>query len=192
MFSGSASGAVTSYAPDMAKSALLHANFHTSSTDTLKTPGSPSGQITPEQYCEIESLLVVGRKEDALRKSIQYHEWSLALLIGSVCGADKYAEVVQSYSHSHFPRATPLHLLTLMYADLGSKAILNSPSASTTTTSSHTTITNTNGPSNDVLTLWRHNLSAILSNKPNNWQQLASILGYRLQQESKVNIFVFF
>lgn len=186
VFSGSATGAVNSYTPDMSKSALLHANFH---TNTATGVGSAGG-VSADQYTEIEALLVVGRKEDALRKAIQYNEWSLALLIGSVCGPEKYNEVVHTYSSSHFPKSTPLHLLTLMYANVGSSIVLNSTANTTGTNTSSTnttstTITNTSS-GGDALTLWRHNLSAILSNKPSNWQQLASYLGYRLQTESKV------
>lgn len=194
VFSGSANGTLASYTPDMSKSALLHANFHShaanggDATDSSKAPVGASGTPTAEQYTEIEALLVVGRKEDALRKAIQCGEWSLALLIGSVCGPEKYSEVVHTYSSNRFPKATPLHLLTLMYADVGSSIVLNTTANTTggvNTTSSSTTITNT-GSGGDALTLWRHNLSAILSNKPSNWQQLASFLGYRLHTESKV------
>ena len=194
VFSGSATGAVTSYAPDMSKSALLHANFHSGTASGASGSASGSGVVRADQYTEIEALLVVGRKEDALRKAIQLNEWSLALLIGSVCGPERYSEVVHTYSSSHFPKATPLHLLTLMYANVGSGVVLNS-SANTTGTGTANTYTNTTSTSitntstsGDVLTLWRHNLSAILSNKPSNWQQLASYLGYRLQTESKVSM----
>jgi hypothetical protein len=160
VFSGSASSTLTSYAPDMSKSKELHASF---------TPPAPAAAATnPERYVEIEALLVVGRKEEALKKAIQCGEWSLALLIGSVCGADKYQEIIRGYSASHFPPSAPMHLLTLLFANQGTSAILSTAKA------------------DDALTMWRHNLSAILSNKTSNWQQLASFLGYRLQAESKV------
>lgn len=168
VFSGSAASSITSYAPDMTKPRELHANF---------TPKCALTAVGAEQYSEIEALLVVGRREDALKKAVHYGEWSLAILIGSVCGADKYQEVVRSYSASHFPASAPLHLLTLMYTNQATPAVLgaNPPSSS----------------SEDALALWRHNLSSILSNKPSNWQQLAKILGYRLQSESKVCLVVY-
>lgn len=161
VFSGSAATSITSYAPDMAKPKELHANF---------TPKHGATTVGAEQYSEIEALLVVGRREDALKKAIQCGEWSLAILIGSVCGAEKYQEVIRSYSASHFPASAPLHLLTLMYTNQATSAVVGTQQ------------------SDDVLSLWRHNLSSILSNKPSNWQQLAQFLGYRLLSESKVRI----
>jgi hypothetical protein len=161
VFSGSATSTLTSYAPDMTKSKELHGSF---------SPPAPATAMNPERYVEIEALLVVGRKEEALKKAIQCGEWSLALLIGSVCGADKYQEIIRGYSASHFPPSAPMHLLTLLFANQGTSAILST------------------SKSDDTLSMWRHNLSAILSNKTSNWQQLASFLGYRLQAESKVRV----
>jgi hypothetical protein len=165
VFSGSASSAATSYVPDMSKSKELHGAFNPTSVST-----AAGSALTRDQYVEIEALLVVGRKEDALRKAVQYGEWSLALLIGSVCGPEKYQEVIRSYSASHFPPAAPMHLLTLLYANQGTSAVLST------------------SKTEDALTMWKHNLSAILSNKTTNWQQLAMFLGYRLQNESKVRL----
>jgi hypothetical protein len=149
------------YTPDMGKSKDLHAAHQA-------TAGAAPMSVTAEQYVEIESLLVVGKKEEALKKAIQYGEWSLALLVGSVCGAEKYQEVIRGYSASHFPPSAPLHLLTLLFANQGATAVLST------------------AKTDDALTMWRHNLSSILSNKTSNWQQLATYLGYRLQSEAKV------
>ena len=160
VFSGSTSS--SSYSPDMTLSKELYGAF--------KPTDGKGGDVSTDQYVEIEALLVVGRKEEALRKAIQYGEWSLALLLGSVCGADKYQEVIRSYSASHFPASAPMHLLTLLFANSGSSAVMS---------------TNKSG---DALVMWRHNLSAILSNKASNWQQLATFLGYRLLSESKVSL----
>ena len=164
VFSGSASSSLASYVPDMSKSKQLY--------DTCK-PTTTTATMTSEQYVEIEGLLLVGRKEEALRRAISYGEWSLALLIGSVCGPEKYQEIIRGYSAAHFPAAAPMHTLTLLYANQGSAAVLG---------------TDKPAVRDEVLTLWRHNLAAILSNKGANWQQLAAFLGYRLQNEAKVSL----
>ena len=189
VFSGASNA--TAFVPDMTRPKQLYASFAPSAPTGVVTSvdgngasvGDVATAVGTEQYAEIEALLVVGRREEALKRAIELREWSLAMLIGCVCGAEKYQEVVRSYASSHFPAAAPLHLLTLMFANQGASAVLSSSSNANATGTASTV----GDDSNNLLTLWKHNLSAILSNKASNWQKLARFLGYRLHSETKVN-----
>ena len=146
----------------------------------------------------MESLLLLGQREEALQLAVASKQWALAMLLSSVSSADKYQEVVRAYANSHFPVGTPMNLLSLMYsnqamrslveiADYPTSITINTNMISGTTTSTSTTATATaHGGSNDQLKMWRLNLAAVLSNKSTDWRSILKVLGYKLQMVEEV------
>lgn len=69
---------------------------------------SSSSMTNGDMYATIESLLLHGRREEAAQMAADGHDWGLAMLIGSVCGSQKYQEIVRSFAATHFPKTSPL------------------------------------------------------------------------------------
>lgn len=68
----------------------------------------------------------------------------------------------------------------------GSSAPTDASTSSSSNASSSSSSSNSDSSAVDVLTVWRHTLSAIISNKGSDWKHLSRCIGYRLLTESKV------
>jgi hypothetical protein len=191
--------------PDMSASRLLYDRF----SDGLITAAAPSGpSLTTTSsipssssnhslYLEMESLLLLGQRDEALQLAVASKQWALAMLLSSVTSADKYQEVVRAYANSHFPVGTPMNLLSLMYSNQAVRSLMeiaDYPTTTATTTntsiiSGTTTTTHAahgSSSSSDQLKMWRHNLAAVLSNKGTDWRSILKMLGYKLQMAEEV------
>jgi len=175
--------------PDMSASRLLYDRF----TDDLINRGAVGGgggggggsSVTKDGlYVDMEGLLLLGQRDEALRLAVASKEWALAMLLGSVSSADKYQEVVRAYANSHFPAGAPMTLLSLMYSNQAMQSLMNIPDYPTTTTITGATTVHHVG--NDQLKMWRHNLAAVLSNKGTDWRGVLKVLGYKLQTAEEV------
>ena len=70
-----------------------------------------------ELHLMLETLLLAGKREEAIAVSVMHKEWAMAMLIASNCGSVEYSEVSKAYAESSFPAATPLHLATLLFSN---------------------------------------------------------------------------
>ena len=136
--------------------------------------------IQSQQLSQIETLLMLGRREEAVKIAMEIPNWSLAILISSVCDKSTYQEVIRAYSDFMFPRTSGLNLLAHIYSNQAENMIrhggkvLGGINTGTTVTSC---------PSE---AMWRRNLAAVISNKVDDWSALARHIGDRVLQESGV------
>ena len=70
-----------------------------------------------ELYLMLETLLLAGKREEAIAVSVLHKEWAMAMLIASNCGSVEYSEVSKAYAENCFPASTPLHLATLLFSN---------------------------------------------------------------------------
>lgn len=153
---------------------------------TPKSSNYPSiGDNSVSRPCtnlEIENLLLLGRREEAINYAMDNNEWAMALLISGICGTQLYQDVVKRYANACYPSESSLHLLSLVYSN---QAL------------SSTRIPKQLGPSplqvntRTIVSLWRRNLASILSNKGEQWKQLVRMLGDRILTEKKVFFFIY-
>lgn len=121
---------------------------------------------------------MLGRREEAVNIAIQANNWPLAILIASVCEKKTYQDVVKAYSDYSFPRSSGLNLLSLIYSNQAENTIRHGGKLLT----SNASIDNN----------WSKNLTAVISNKVDDWSQLARHIGDRVLQESGVSFIIFF
>ena len=67
--------------------------------------------------------LIRGNRESALEAAIGGKAWALALVIASVCGADKYKEVVRLFADNDLTHGTPAHTLALVFSGQAEAAV---------------------------------------------------------------------
>lgn len=66
------------------------AAYHQASTSALANSSSSAAAVE----AEVSAHLMAGAREAALTCAVQGKAWPLALLIASVCSADRYKEVI--------------------------------------------------------------------------------------------------
>jgi hypothetical protein len=141
-----------------------------------------------QQLTHIETLLMLGRREEAIEFAMKGHHWSLAILIGSVCEKRVYQEVIRAYSETSFPRNSAMNLISLIYSNQaenmirhGGKVLAAAPAPVAPTafpiSSSSASLSET---------IWARNLTAVITNKVDDWGLLARQIGDRILQESGV------
>jgi hypothetical protein len=139
--------------------------------------------IQSQQLSQIETLLMLGRREEAVKIAIEIHNWSLAILISSVCDKSTYQDVIRAYSEYMFPRTSGLNLLTHIYSNQAENMIRHGGKVlgglSGGAGGSHA------APSASEA-MWARNLAAVISNKVDDWSTLARHIGDRVLQESGV------
>jgi hypothetical protein len=170
-------------------------------TPIVAPASSPAAQ-DPQLYAKIEELLARGHRQEAAQLAAKNADWGLAMVIGSVCGTGIYQSIAKEYATSHFSPGTPLHLLSLLFSNQATEFLhhggrqlfpndantsrTTSPAAVPSSKSGPNSKTRRNGAAPNTLTAnWRRNLSAILSNKSSDWQQLATLLGSRILHDNR-------
>jgi hypothetical protein len=138
-----------------------------------------------QQLSQIETLLLLGRREEAIDIAMKAHLWSLALLIGSVCEKKVYQEVVRAYSESSFPRNSAMNLISLIYSNQAENTIRHGGKLLATGASPATS----SSLASSAETIWARNLTAVITNKVDDWGLLARQIGDRILQESGVSSF---
>ena len=163
--------------------ALIHQMYlnHTPPTGSMSKGESPevNRQLLADQHTAIETLLLEGRREEAVAKALECDNWALAIVVASVCSRDTYQGVIKAFADANFPKASGLNLLALVYSSQADSAVKHGGRALTTT------------PAADHLTLspeyvWRRNLAAVLTNKVGDWSSLVRHIGDRILQETGV------
>lgn len=105
-----------------------------------------SGAVTA-----IQSLLVDGKREDALAAAAANDMWAHALLISSLFGPEKYNETIAAFVKSSLPEGSPMRMLFLLLAGRPQDAFGSGSSAS--------------GELGLIGNKWRENLVMILGNR---------------------------
>lgn len=141
----------------------------------------------------VENLLLRGKRDDAVTKAVEVQDWGLAMMLACVCGPEKYQEVVKAYSSAMFPDSSALHLLSMVYSNQGLKTISQAPTTIPTGTKfmspSGDVLKGEENSTSGIVSNWRANLAALLSNKTGDWEMLVKTFGTRIQKESNVSLF---
>jgi hypothetical protein len=138
--------------------------------DTHKTLSNE----TMSKLHSVENLLLLGKKEEAVKESLSIGNFALALIIARCCGHDLYAQTVQCFADAVLPESMSLRTISLLLSgQLNASGLgLNLP---------------WRNESKDVLQKsWKHHLAAILSNRTEEWSQLSISLGDRLADIGEV------
>ena len=105
------------------ESTTLNSSTSSGSSSTLPSTSSSLALNTikdgskGELFALLESLLLRGKRDEAVAAAVAHREWPIALLIASNCGPDEYREVTKAYATCTFPNASPLHLAALLFSN---------------------------------------------------------------------------
>lgn len=144
---------------------------------------SPSEAQIEATAFEVQSLLVSGRKKEALQCAQQGHLWGPALVLASQLGDQFYAETVKKMALNQFKAGSPLRTLCLLAAgqpaDVFSRANIGSNlPGSVGTYQQPATI-----EANCMLDEWEENLAIIAANRTKDDELVIIHLGDCLWKE---------
>ena len=168
-------------------------------------PATPS--LTSEQQQELESLLLVGSREEAMTLALKWGQFALAMLIGTVCGKEQFQHAVRSYADKSFPASSTLHFVSMIYSNqatcalkdsgrrlpekslngLNSNSFYGSSAASIQTASLYKQHPVSWQNATPMVRDWKKHLVSILSNKSGDWVDLARTLGEKVHSETHVS-----
>ena len=146
-------------------SLLLQNENHTKIADSIEISTQEPLNGNRWKLNTMENLLLNGKTEEAVDQSLATGNFALALIIARCCGRDVYARAVQCFADASLPQSMSLHTISLLLSgQLHASGLgLNLPWQNS---------------SNDVLqNTWKNHLIAILSNRTEEWSQLAVSLG---------------
>ncbi len=123
---------------------------------------------------EIQSLLLRGKREDAVRCALTGNQYALALLIASVCDQSIYHAVARAFVDKALPLGTPLHTVTSLFANQTQPIVTDDGKSSFWMSSTQ-----------NLGKTWRYHLASILSNQTQGWKKIVIALGDHLLLQGK-------
>ena len=117
----------------------------------------------------IQTLVLRGKRVEAIELAMETQNFALALLIASHCGPETYQNTVQQYTEKAFRNGSPLHTLGILFS--GQQLDASLPTLD----------------SNGLLSSWRHHLAAIISNRTLGWERAIYTLGSKLLQAGSIH-----
>ena len=143
---------------------LLHINLFVVFVDVLAQQAASLEQI--------QSLLLRGKREEAVDCALAGNHYTLALLIGSVCDQSTYYAVAKAFVDKTLPLGTPLHTVTSLFANNQTQ-----PSTINRDFWKHS--------AESLCNTWRSHLASILSNQTQGWKKVVISLGDELISQNK-------
>ena len=169
----SMAGVSDSNSPEASIIRLLLQNSGTAKCGELSEQNSFSSDTVSNLYA-VEELLLHGKKEEAVEKSLSIGNFALALIIARCCGHEVYARAVQSFADTALPEGMSLRTISLLLSgQLHASGLgLNLPWQHV---SKHV-----------LRDIWKNHLAAILSNRTEEWSQLAVSIGDKLAEHDEI------
>ncbi|MCL4419473.1 hypothetical protein M1146_05225, partial [Patescibacteria group bacterium] len=154
-----------------------------------EAPLSTTSPMTTEDIVRVEAMLLRGDRETALNFALDKQDWALAMMLASVCGADKYQEVVRRFQQARFSPTGILPLLSMVYSNQAQKLLQSTNTPIAVNSSAKVTFHQMGAPvsslpvtaSTAVTQNWRVKLSALLANKTPEWESNLNLLGFKMQ-----------
>jgi len=167
-------------------------------------------QVDREKAFDLQQLLIMGKRKEALKLAVDGKLWGIALLLGKNCGEKEFLEVSARMAVATMVPGSPLHTLSMVLA--GKQKDLLGPSgrqpsdaqggsgharqnssgglmdfmgfkAEVTADSPSTASAALNGAPSSLLGEWRENLAILASNYTGQGSQLICSMGDRLWKE---------
>jgi hypothetical protein len=171
-----------------------HSNGRLRSEDGVSNPHSPEAAVLEIilSGCEtqdmgtyypiagsltaVDSLLLKGKRVQAVDAAIEGKNFAMALLIASMCDRDTFQRVTRKYAEETLMNGSSLHTLAMLFSGQ-----LQPPSDSALDrTGGCGALWNDCGDT--ILQTWKHNLAAVMSNRVLGWDRVVLSLGDRLME----------
>jgi hypothetical protein len=124
---------------------------------------SPSEKIS---FSKIETLLLEGKREDAVEEAIRSKNFIIVLLVGLMSSCSVFQMAAREYSQANFSHGHPLNILCMLFS-----GNLRPESASSFWNLADPKI---------LCNTWCNHLAAIISNRTKDWEYIVISLGDRL------------
>jgi hypothetical protein len=128
-------------------------------------------------YAKVEQLLIRGQREDACALAVDAEQWSIALMIGSMCGKETFQHMMKTLADKSFPQHSTLHLMSLLYSNQAESMVRYG--GRSLAGDNHKSGGIDSSPSS-----WKKNLTAVVANKVGDWVSLSKAVGDRIMDSS--------
>jgi hypothetical protein len=140
-------------------------------TNILHTINTAAGEVGGNACLEqTQSLLLRGKREEAVKCALSGGDHALALLIASLCGPNTYHTAARYYIQTNLTPGTPLHTATSLFANQ-----IQSPEEAEDQMANFW-----NDRAESLGESWQHHLATILSNQTRGWKKVVTALGDEL------------
>ena len=165
-------GASDPHSPETALLNVLLAGLSTNDEmNETRTPLECSGSLSA-----VESLLLKGKREEAVEVAIQGKQFAMALLIGSMCDRATFQHVTRKYAEDMLSNGSSLHTLSMLFSGQ-----LQPPSDSELDRAGGSGALWSHA-GDALLQSWKQNLAAVISNRILGWDRIVLSLGDRLME----------
>ncbi len=133
--------------------------------------GTNGSKISLEK---VQSLLLRGKREEAVQEALVSHNYAMALLVSTMCDRECYQRAVKEYADHALTVGSPLHTISLLFS-----AQLQ-PLAERALDGSETNSSIWGHNAEELRKAWKYHLAAIISNRTVGWDKIVLTLGDRL------------
>ena len=126
----------------------------------------PDAEFIAEIMNVVQGHLLKGQRDHALSAAVGAKQYPLALLIASICGRDKYQEVVREYMSSIAVPGSVLNTVGMVFSGQGHMV--------------------SQSGSEMLITDWMPNLAAVVTNRTGGWDSVVRDLGDRLPSRGQI------
>lgn len=139
------------------------------------SPLNPAGDSDKHAILQVESLLIEGRRGEALRVAVDAKLWPHALLLAGHLGGRHYQETVATMARSSCTLGSPLHTLEILLAGI-----------------SHELTSSTEGMPTasrirELIPRWREHVAILCSNPTKGTEFMLKALGDELWRQNDLN-----
>ena len=129
---------------------------------------------------EVQTLLVRGKREEAVASALSCRNYTLALIIAAMCDRETYQNVAKQFVDDRLMKGSPLHTTALLFSGQ-----LNPPTDATLDrTGAAPSIWKDS--SYNLPKTWKYQLASIINNRTAGWERIMLALGDRLLQLNEV------
>jgi hypothetical protein len=113
----------------------------------------------------VESLLIQGKKEEAVDEALRCQQFGLALFIGAMCQREIFFRTLDEFAINSFAPGTPFSTVAKLHSSNGACV----------------SDTSFLGDDEALRCSWRQHLAVLISNRPAGWDKATEVLGDRLR-----------
>lgn len=148
------------------------------------SPLNPASSVDEREIIRVESLLIAGRRGEALQVAVEARLWPHALLLARHLGGQHYEDVVATMAKSACRLGSPLHTLEMIMAGLPQELAVSSTPTPGDAHGAHAPNAST---IRELLPRWREHVAILCANPTRGGEFVLKALGDELARQNDID-----